>query len=468
VAQVDRSVKGLIENLADTIYATSGVGLAAPQIGSNQQVLIFDPHREDGKKKFRALINPRVLGREGEVLSDAEGCKSLPGLRVDVKRAARIVVEGLDMNGESVVIEASGFEAIVLQHELDHLEGVLIIDHLSAKDRERHVWYATNLANVFRRINWLNEKPDGILFRRRTLDQNTLGVKDGFQIQLYFGSSELGTTASQLSGIMSRIDLRDPLVLLGIYTQAMMLSLVWTSDPRNVYMLGFGGGRIPLVFHHYFPEVVIDGAELDPDVIEYAKRYFGVRLDERLKVATTDGRMHLAGLPEELRYDIILVDCYTGVGDHPYQLSTVEFYEVCNSHLTDQGVVATNLIESDPLFERKRDTFLRSFACTYDFTHEGAHVFFGTKSSITETEFMERARALDKTYHFHFPFLERALTVRRLDSLGVPKNHELTDSSPPAEVSARNVKQVPVFRGVGRNEPCPCGSGKKFKKCHGL
>jgi peptide deformylase len=466
VTQFGRFVESLVENLADTIYATTGVGLAAPQIGSNKSVLIIDPFREDGKRKFKALINPKLISKEGEQLSKDEGCKSLPGLRVDVPRAAKVVIEGQDIKGNPIRIEASGFEAIVLQHELDHLDGVLTIDHISQEDRERQGWYARNLSQVFRRMNGLSKKPDSVLFRRRTREKNTFIIKDGFQIQLYFATSDLDTTEIRLSGIMSRIDVRDPLVLLGIYTQAMMLSLVWKTDPAKIYMLGFGGGRIPLIFYHYFPEVIIDGAELDPDVIEYATRYFGIRLDERLKVTPTDGRAHLAGMPGDLRYDIILIDCYTGTGDHPYQLSTVDFYEICKSHLTANGVVATNLIENDPLFEAKRDTFQSSFEYTYDFTHDGAHVFFGTSNLISEEEFFERACKADETYKFHFPFVERARTVRRLPSLNIGPKSILTDSRPPAGIIL-NQSQEPLFRGVGRNDQCPCGSGKKYKKCHG-
>jgi len=94
----------------------------------------------------------------------------------------------------------------------------------------------------------------------------------------------------KFSGIMSRIDLIHPLKLLGLYTQAIMLSLAFVENPKKIYMIGFGGGRIPMIFHHYFPDVIVESTEDDSEVISLAHKYFGVNEDNRMIVHNQDGR----------------------------------------------------------------------------------------------------------------------------------------------------------------------------------
>jgi len=347
VVEVDQTIRTLIDDMADTLYNTTGVGLSAPQIGVNKRVIMYDPYRDDDSesKNFRVLINPIIVSTTGRILSKGEGCKSFPGLRMDIERAETIQLKGLDQDGKDVSIEATGFEAIVLQHEIDHINGVVMIDHVSTEERNLYKWYAQNLVNISKRLTWLQNKPDGILLQQSGNDENMLIVKDGNQIILYFAGKSDSSNERELSGIMSRIDIYNPIKLLGIYTQAMMLTLVLNNHPKRVYMLGFGGGRIPMIFHHYFPEIIVEGSEINPKIASLTNKYFGIKSDNRLKVAIQEGRKHLSSLTKN-RYDIILVDCYTGVGHHPYTLSTVEFYNLCKSRLTEFGVVATNLIDS--------------------------------------------------------------------------------------------------------------------------
>ena len=165
-----------------------------------------------------------------------------------------------------------------------------------------------------------------------------------------------------------------------------------------------------------------------------------------------------------MKYDIILIDCYTGTGQHPYNLSTIEFYEVCKSHLTDNGMVSTNLIESDPLYTQKVNTFAKSFEYVYDFHHEGAHVFLGTNSFVKISDVILKAQEINAKHRFHFPFMERASSLQMYNSFF---EEVLLDSEKAKYVPESAVKDDQAYRGVGRNELCPCGSGKKYKKCHG-
>jgi len=136
VENIDGRVQKLIEDMAATMYSAPGVGLAAIQVGCDKSLLVYDISPPEEGRTLQVLINPRIVSSSGEVLSENEGCLSVPDYRADVKRATQIVVEGLDREGDVITIEAEGFPAIVLQHEIDHLNGTLFIDRLSALKRE--------------------------------------------------------------------------------------------------------------------------------------------------------------------------------------------------------------------------------------------------------------------------------------------------------------------------------------------
>jgi len=133
VEQVDRELRTLIRDMQDTMYAADGVGLAAPQVGIPLRVFVYDV-RDDGHPSG-ALVNPRIESRSGSSKGE-EGCLSIPGLADVVERAESIVITGLDARGEPVRIEADGMLSRCLQHELDHLNGVLFLDHLSPLKRK--------------------------------------------------------------------------------------------------------------------------------------------------------------------------------------------------------------------------------------------------------------------------------------------------------------------------------------------
>jgi peptide deformylase len=134
----DENLHNLIEDMIETMYDEPGVGLAATQVGADQSVIVYDVAQTEGERMAEALINPAIVFREGSVLSENEGCLSVPDFRADVKRDAHIRVEGLDRQGRPVHFEADGFLAIVLQHEIDHLNGVLFIDRISSLKREMY------------------------------------------------------------------------------------------------------------------------------------------------------------------------------------------------------------------------------------------------------------------------------------------------------------------------------------------
>ena len=138
VEQVDDQVKKLIVDMAETMYARAGVGLAAVQVGSNQRLLIYDISEEREQRNFRVVINPEIVAEEDVYLSEREGCLSVPELRVDVKRSAIIELKGLDREGQPFKRQVQDFEAAVIQHELDHLEGVLILDWASLLKRKMY------------------------------------------------------------------------------------------------------------------------------------------------------------------------------------------------------------------------------------------------------------------------------------------------------------------------------------------
>ena len=135
VEKVDAEIRKLAEDMADSMYAAEGIGLAAVQIGVAKRVIVMDLDQKDGKKDWRVFINPKITWASEEMATFEEGCLSVPEIWDDVERPARIKAEYLDLDGKTVEIEADGMLATCLQHEMDHLEGVLFIDHFSRLKR---------------------------------------------------------------------------------------------------------------------------------------------------------------------------------------------------------------------------------------------------------------------------------------------------------------------------------------------
>ena len=135
---IDGKVQEMIDDMAATMYEAPGIGLAAIQVGWDKSLLIYDIAPRDESRQLNVLVNPKIIASDGEILSEDEGCLSVPDFRSDVKRASRILVDGVDREGNPLSIEAEGLLAIVLQHEIDHLNGTLFIEHVSTLKREMY------------------------------------------------------------------------------------------------------------------------------------------------------------------------------------------------------------------------------------------------------------------------------------------------------------------------------------------
>ena len=131
VERVDDEIRALVTDMTDSMYAAEGIGLAAIQIGVAKRILVIDLDQKEGNNNPRAFINPKITWASEEMATYEEGCLSVPEIWDDVERPARVKCEYLDIDGKPQTLEADGLLATCLQHEMDHLNGVLFIDHLS-------------------------------------------------------------------------------------------------------------------------------------------------------------------------------------------------------------------------------------------------------------------------------------------------------------------------------------------------
>ncbi|MBI4238819.1 MAG: peptide deformylase [Deltaproteobacteria bacterium] len=149
IGTVTAAIQQLLDDMAETMYAAPGVGLAGPQVNQPWRVIVVDvgepvtltpddpDHPIERSPRLYQLINPSITHRSGTIQWE-EGCLSLPDFRIEMQRAAQIVVEALDRNGSPIMIDAQGLLAVALQHEIDHLDGKLLIDHVSRLKRRMY------------------------------------------------------------------------------------------------------------------------------------------------------------------------------------------------------------------------------------------------------------------------------------------------------------------------------------------
>lgn len=130
---INEKIKKLAEDMIETMYAAPGIGLAAPQVGESLRVITVDVTRKG--EDLIVLINPEIISGEGEC-TEEEGCLSVPDLKEIVQRKEKVLVKGLDIQGRKIQIPAEGLLAIAFQHEIDHLDGILIIDRVSRLKRD--------------------------------------------------------------------------------------------------------------------------------------------------------------------------------------------------------------------------------------------------------------------------------------------------------------------------------------------
>ncbi len=133
--ELNGELQGLIDSMIETMYAAPGIGLAAPQVGESKRVIVVDVSTREEKHPLIVLINPVIVSVEGKIDSE-EGCLSVPGYTSTIRRSERVLVKGVDREGRPVEIEATGLLSRVLQHEIDHLDGILFVDRLSPIKKE--------------------------------------------------------------------------------------------------------------------------------------------------------------------------------------------------------------------------------------------------------------------------------------------------------------------------------------------
>src|ERR1043166_121588 len=146
VKTVDKSLRALIDDMFETMYAAPGIGLAAIQIGVPKRVVTMDLAKKDEPKQPQVFINPEVVWASDEKATYEEGCLSIPEYYEEVERPAQVKVKFLDLDGETHEVEANGLLATVLQHEIDHTNGILFIDHISKLKRDRVIKKFTKAA----------------------------------------------------------------------------------------------------------------------------------------------------------------------------------------------------------------------------------------------------------------------------------------------------------------------------------
>ncbi|MFW5489397.1 MAG: peptide deformylase [Desulfovibrio sp.] len=134
VAEITDEIRELVEDMTKAMYDNDGIGLAAPQVGQSIRLVVTDLSGPKERADLRVWVNPEIVSRDGSVVSE-EGCLSVVGLRAKVERAAQVKVKATDLDGNAVEVDADEMLAICLQHEIDHLDGILFIDHISRLKR---------------------------------------------------------------------------------------------------------------------------------------------------------------------------------------------------------------------------------------------------------------------------------------------------------------------------------------------
>ena len=148
VAKIDAAIRQLVEDMFETMYEAPGIGLAAIQIGEARRVVTMDLAKKDDPREPQVFINPEVIGESGDKNIHEEGCLSIPEFYEEVERPAQVTLRYLDLEGKQQEIDADGLLATCIQHEIDHLNGVLFIDHISKLKRDRVIKKFTKAAKL--------------------------------------------------------------------------------------------------------------------------------------------------------------------------------------------------------------------------------------------------------------------------------------------------------------------------------
>lgn len=322
-----------------------------------------------------------------------------------------------------------------------------------------------NLDEIHRRLAAIRALDDGTLYVQPSGIHFHVVTKEGNSIRFML----VEQTDPSTGVVQSEIDVEQPLLLMEPYTQAMLLSLLWRPQPQRVYMAGLGGGRVPLLLHHYIPNTSIDCTDIEPGIVTVAEAFFGVRQDDRLQIAIEDGRNWLQENP--IVYDIILLDVFLDKGYSPYRMTTLEFFQLCRQRLAPGGVVAINVLSGDPFIADKARTLGEVFPNVYSFHDPSENIILFASVEHLDVELL-RARAAQLDAIHVFPFLFREIGAQINEGMkGIPVDMAnasiLTDANPPDTYFDSLPSFNSPFSRVAPDLPCPCGSGLRFDQCHG-
>lgn len=138
IDEITDEIKTLAQVMVETMYANQGIGLAAPQVGESLRLIIVDVSGPELRQNLHIMVNPRICGHSGEIVTE-EGCLSLPAFKSKVKRAEAVTVQGLDLQGNEQCVEAEGLLAVCFQHEIDHLNGKVLLDHTGQLKKNMYI-----------------------------------------------------------------------------------------------------------------------------------------------------------------------------------------------------------------------------------------------------------------------------------------------------------------------------------------
>src|SRR5580658_440118 len=221
-----------------------------------------------------------------------------------------------------------------------------------------------------------------------------------------------------------------------LYARVVGLAAVYPQDIKRVLVLGLGGGAVPLYLARSLPDATVDSVEVDPGVIEAAKKYFGLRETERFHLIESDGRIYLNRHSE--KYDIIVLDAFSG-SYIPFHMMTKEFYQLVRDHLAPHGVVAINILPSVKLYDSNVRTLKLVFD-NLDFFDSGDPtvdetnvIVFGRSDAASEDQQRQQAAAAQQRYKFHFD-LSQLIAARRIPAPKAANGEVFTDDFAPVNV----------------------------------
>ena len=269
-------------------------------------------------------------------------------------------------------------------------------------------WQRHNRAAVAERMRRVCAMPDGVLETARAGRLLIEIHKRSGQVSLFFRDPDSG----ELDGPMSRIACEQPFMLLGEYTQAVLLALLWLPEPQRACMLGFGGGRLSLVLHQVLPELMIDNVDIDPVFGIVAERYFGVQFDQRQHLIVDDAR-HFLERATSATYAMIVMDAFSDQHDELDHLATAECYAAAIGRLQQRGVMCINFLRSDAHFAEKTYTFVRSFVHVCVAAMKHSVVVFGSRSRLDMRGLEARAGEIARRYELEIPLADHAHALRR-------------------------------------------------------